>query len=158
MVQHSSNLHVLCYFQKTWKPGWLCLVTKLWAEWSCASRQGQKIYYSLRASIPTLGPTSSPNGCWYPLSLELKQPGHKPDHAPLSSAKVKNAWSCTSVCLYVCMMWFPVKHRDHHLQSFNISSHLCVLYFVCSLLNLASSLPGTTQIWRLTSQRIDMPM
>jgi hypothetical protein len=88
----------------------------------------------------------------------LKQPGHEHDNSPPSSAKIKNAWSCTSVALYVYMVLFPVKHRDHHMQGFNISANLCVFNFVCSLLNQGSSLPGTTPILRWTNQRIDMPM
>jgi hypothetical protein len=41
----------------------------------------------------------------------IKQLGHE-DHSPLSSAKVKNAWSYTSTPQYVFMAWCLVKHRD----------------------------------------------
>jgi hypothetical protein len=47
------------------------------------------------------------------LSLGLKRPGHKTDHAPLSSNEVKNAWSYTSIPQYVFMEWCLVKHRDN---------------------------------------------
>jgi len=41
-----------------------------------------------------LGPTQPPIQ-WVPgaLSMGVKQPGHKADHSPLSSAEVKNVWS-----------------------------------------------------------------
>jgi hypothetical protein len=39
------------------------------------------------------------------------QPGYEADHSPPSRAKVKNAWCCASILLYVFMAWCSVKHR-----------------------------------------------
>jgi hypothetical protein len=52
---------------------------------------------------------------WVPgaLSLGVKRPEHEVDHSPPSSAEVKNAWSYTSIPLYVFMAWCLVKHRDN---------------------------------------------
>jgi hypothetical protein len=49
------------------------------------------------ASRPTLAPTQPPIQ-WIlgALSPRVKPPGREADHSPTSSAKVKNAWSCTS--------------------------------------------------------------
>jgi hypothetical protein len=63
-----------------------------------------------------LGPTQPPIQ-WISgvLSLGVKQPGHKADHSPPSSAQVKNVWSYTSTPQYVLMAWSFVKHRDFTL-------------------------------------------
>jgi hypothetical protein len=47
-----------------------------------------------------LGPTQPPIK-WVPGTLTpgVKQLGHEAEHSPPSSAKVKNAWSCTSTPL-----------------------------------------------------------
>jgi hypothetical protein len=49
------------------------------------------------ASGPTLGPTP-PLIQWIPggLTLRIKQPGREADHAPPSSAEVKDVWSYIS--------------------------------------------------------------
>jgi len=61
------------------------------------SRQGLGIFQFTTASRPALGPSQPPLQ-WVPgaLSLGVKRPTHESDHSPLSSAEVKNAWSCTS--------------------------------------------------------------
>jgi hypothetical protein len=53
-------------------------------------------------------PVSCPTGTGgsYP---EVKRPGHEADHAPPSSAEVKNAWSYTSTLLYVFKVWYLAK-------------------------------------------------
>jgi hypothetical protein len=67
---------------------------------------GQELGISLFTTMSrqVLGPTQPPIQ-WVPgaLSLGIKQPGHKADCSPPSSAKVKNVWSYTStppICLH----------------------------------------------------------
>jgi hypothetical protein len=43
---------------------------------------------------------------------DKKCPGHEFDHTPLSSAKVKNTWGCTSSQLLNFMIWKLLKHMD----------------------------------------------
>jgi hypothetical protein len=59
------------------------------------------------------------NGYWgtYP---GVKWPGCEADHSPLSSAKVKNAWSYTSTPQYVFMLLCLVKHRDNFTFTFSM--------------------------------------
>jgi hypothetical protein len=47
------------------------------------------------------------------VSLGVNWLGHEADHSPLSSAKVKKAWSYTSTPPYVFIAWCLVKHRDN---------------------------------------------
>jgi hypothetical protein len=55
------------------------------------------VYSGIMQTAPAVGPTQPPN-LWVSgaLSLGVKWPGDEDDHSPLSSAEVKNAWSCTS--------------------------------------------------------------
>jgi hypothetical protein len=61
---------------------------------------------------PALGHTQLPIQ-WAPgaLYLEIKRPGREADHSSPSSAKVKNAWSYTSIPKYVFTAKCLVKHR-----------------------------------------------
>jgi hypothetical protein len=55
------------------------------------SRKGQRIYFYLKRSRPTLGHTQPPIQCVSgTLSPGLKQPGREADHTPPSTAEVKN--------------------------------------------------------------------
>jgi hypothetical protein len=38
--------------------------------------------------------------------------GHEVDNSPLSSAKVKNMWSRTSISSYTFIVWCLIKHKD----------------------------------------------
>jgi hypothetical protein len=60
--------------------------------------------------ITALGPTQPPIH-WVPgaVSLGVKRSGREADHSPPSSAKVKNAWSYTSIPQYVFMASCLVK-------------------------------------------------
>jgi hypothetical protein len=50
------------------------------------------------------------------LSPELKRPWREADHSPLTSAKVKKTWVCTSTPPYTFMAYASlVKHRDKYL-------------------------------------------
>jgi hypothetical protein len=49
---------------------------------------------------------------------QLRRLGHKADHLPPSSAKVKNVWSYTSTHPCVFMAWDLVKHRDKFIYTF----------------------------------------
>jgi hypothetical protein len=71
------------------------LVTMLWAgQPEFNSWQGMGFLLLTTMSRLALGPTQPPIQ-WVPgaLSMGVKQPGHKADHSPLSSAEVKNVWS-----------------------------------------------------------------
>jgi hypothetical protein len=50
---------------------------------------------------------------WVPGSLPsgVKRPVPEPNHLPLSSVEVMNAWNCTSIATNVCMARFLVTHR-----------------------------------------------
>jgi len=52
-----------------------------------------KIYLT----VTIAGSTTQPSVQWVleALTLQVKQLGHEADHSPMSSAVVKNAWSCT---------------------------------------------------------------
>jgi hypothetical protein len=56
------------------------------------------IFLFTTVSRLALGPTQPPIQ-WVPgaLSLGVKQLEHEVDHSPPSSAKVKDAWNCTSI-------------------------------------------------------------
>jgi hypothetical protein len=78
------------------------------------SRRGLGGFLFSIASRPALGLTEPPIQ-WiqgYP-SPAVKRPGREADHSPLSSAEVKNAWTCTSTPQYVFTVWCLVKHRDN---------------------------------------------
>ena len=47
-----------------------------------------------------MGPTHSPVQ-WLPeaVLLVIRRPGHEANHLPISSAKVKNTWSCAPLFL-----------------------------------------------------------
>jgi hypothetical protein len=57
-------------------------------------------------------PASYPVGTGV-FSPEVKWLGHEADHLPPSSAKVKNAWSYTSIPPYFFMGWCLIKHKIH---------------------------------------------
>jgi len=48
----------------------------------------------------------------------VKRPECEADHSPLSSAKLKNAWSCTCTPQFVFVAWYLVKHRGNFACSF----------------------------------------
>jgi len=77
------------------------------------------------ASIPALGPTQS--------HIQRVRGGSFPGdkvawswswHSPLSSTKIKNAWSYTIALPYVFMEWYLVKHGDKYSFTFYTCSHL----------------------------------
>jgi hypothetical protein len=45
----------------------------------------------------------------------VKRPGREADHSPPSRAKIKNAWSYTSIPPQVFMAWYLVKQRDNFI-------------------------------------------
>jgi hypothetical protein len=47
------------------------------------------------------------------ISLGVKWPEREADHPPPCSAKVKKAWSNTSISPYVFTAWYLVKHSDN---------------------------------------------
>jgi len=57
-------------------------------------------------SRPALWPIHPPTQ-WVPetVMLGVKQMGHEADHSPIISAKVKNAWSYTTISQYAFMEW-----------------------------------------------------
>jgi hypothetical protein len=70
-------------------------------------------------SRTALGPTQPPiQWILEALSLGVKWPGRDADHSPLSSAKVKNAWSYKSTPQYVFMACCLVKHKDNFAFTF----------------------------------------
>jgi len=57
------------------------------------------------ASRPVLGPCQHPVKCLPgAFSFGVKRPGCEADHSPLPNAEVKNAWSYTSILLYVHLL------------------------------------------------------
>jgi hypothetical protein len=106
---------------------WCAIVTVL-----CAKRTHVKrlVYFCHinRGSIPGKGndwifslprpdrfwgpPRLLTNGYLGALSPWVKCPGRECDHSSPSSAKVKNAWSCTSTHPYISITWCLIKHRD----------------------------------------------
>jgi hypothetical protein len=74
------------------------------------SRQGQEIFIFFIASKLALGPTQPPSGVLPP---GVEWPEDEADHLPLSSAEVKNTWSCKSTALYVFIACCLIKHRDN---------------------------------------------
>jgi hypothetical protein len=55
---------------------------------------------------PTKPPVQLVMGILFP---GVKWLGHEADHSPLSSAEVKNVWSCTSTPQYMFMVWCLIK-------------------------------------------------
>jgi hypothetical protein len=74
------------------------------------SQQGQEFLRFATASRLALWPIQAP----YPMGTRHYSPGVKmvceADHSSLSSAKVKNMWTCTSTSPYIFMVWCLVKH------------------------------------------------
>jgi hypothetical protein len=73
----------------------------------CASEESGFIswyfYSSLQCLIHLCGQPNLPYNTYYRLCLwvlEGKPTGHEADHAPLSTAEFKDAWSCTSFTPY----------------------------------------------------------
>jgi hypothetical protein len=90
------------------------------------SRQGLGIFLFTTASRPALWPTqpiiqwvrrgSFPGG---------KAEGRETAHSPPSNAKVKNAWSYTSIPQYACMAWSSdKKHSDNFTLPYQVTEHL----------------------------------
>jgi hypothetical protein len=48
----------------------------------------------------------------------VKGPWHKADCSPLSSAEVKNAWSCTFIPSYILVVWHLIKHLQNFSKIF----------------------------------------
>jgi hypothetical protein len=73
------------------------------SEWASGWTTGA-VFLLPTASRPDLGPTQPPAqrvpGAF---SSGIKRPGREAGHSPLSTAKVKNAWSYTSSPQYVVM-------------------------------------------------------
>jgi len=66
------------------------------------SRHGREISCFSKASMPSLGPTDSPNqGVPEAPSSGIKRQGHVLEHSSPSSAEVKNKWIYTSSLSYV---------------------------------------------------------
>jgi hypothetical protein len=90
------------------------------------SRQGLGIFlFTTAASRPALGPTQPPfqrvPGVH---SLGVKRPGRDDaDHAPPSSAEVKNAWNYTStppICLYGVVLSLKKAQRQLYLYLISV--------------------------------------
>jgi hypothetical protein len=90
-------------FMKCWAMGWMIRGFESW--------QRLGIFLLTTMSRLSLVPTQPLNqGIPGALSLGVKQLRHEADHTPPSSAKVKNAWSCTSpLPQYAFMAWCSVK-------------------------------------------------
>jgi len=73
-----------------------------------------------------LGPTHPPIQ-WVSRSLSpgVKWLGCEADDSPLTSAKVKNAWSYTSTSPYVYMVWCLVKHGNIYILSYESAVWVC---------------------------------
>jgi len=78
---------------------------------SVPGRDSEVILFAT-ASRTALGPTHFPI-LWVPAapSAVVMGPGRQADHSPPSSAKVKNAWSYTSISQYVFIAWCLNKYR-----------------------------------------------
>jgi hypothetical protein len=96
------------------------------------SKRGLGIFLFTTASRMALGPTQPPiqwvSGA---LSLGVKRPEREADHSLPSSAKVKNAWSYTSIPRYVFMVWCLVKHRDNFTYTLPFNPLCCFSTSVC---------------------------
>jgi hypothetical protein len=46
--------------------------------------------------------------------LGVKEPVHKTDHSPQSTAEVKNAWSYTITPPYVFRLWCIIMNRENY--------------------------------------------
>jgi hypothetical protein len=77
------------------------------------------IFLFATASRPVLG-TTQPSIQWVlgVLTPGVKRQGCEADSSPPSSAKVRNAWSCTSTPQYVFMAWCLDKYRDNFTWGF----------------------------------------
>jgi hypothetical protein len=69
--------------------------------------------FSLRPDRLWVPPSLLFNGYRRALSSGVKRLARGANHSPVSSAVVKNAWSCTSTPQYVFMAWCLVKHREN---------------------------------------------
>jgi hypothetical protein len=89
---------------------------------------GQGIRFQLLTEVrdvPLLHNHEMGSGATYPSAqwvLGVKWPGHEADCLPSSSAKVKDAWSYTS------MMWCLVKHVGRFTFSVNSHSYYFIPY------------------------------
>jgi hypothetical protein len=95
----------------------------------------EEIYFFLTGSSLALRPIQSypkDTGFHFPGVME---PGHEAYNWPRSSAEIKNAWNCASVCSYVFMAWGLFKNR------INFTALICVLQtsFVKFSLRMLSS-------------------
>jgi len=84
-----------------------------WSKWLSCGQNDKGITVRFLAlpstPIPALyGPLPPP----VHLVLRVKWLGHEANHSYLSSARVKNVWSCTSTSHYTLIMWCLIKHKD----------------------------------------------
>jgi hypothetical protein len=120
------------------------------------SRRGLGIFLFTTASRTALGPTQPPMQ-WVPgaLSLGVKRPGREADHSPLSSAEVKNAWSCTSTPQYVFMAWCLAKHTKTLPLPFTVWGTRLSLYHTAHLVTeLLVQLFGMEREIRCKAQKL----
>jgi hypothetical protein len=74
---------------------------------------GNGLFLLATGSRPSVRPAQPPSQ-WVPGAIPpaVKRPGREAVHPTPSNAVVKNAWSYTSIFLYVFMAWYSVKHTD----------------------------------------------
>jgi hypothetical protein len=60
---------------------------------------------------------------------EMKGLGREADHSPLTSLKVKKAWSYTSTLQSVFMAWSLIKPRD----TYTIRLFFFIFFFLCTI-------------------------
>jgi hypothetical protein len=103
-----SVIHQFWHWVWKWLSWYSCWATDRTTEVSGFDFwQGQKLI--LPHCIQT-GYSTPPPIRWVPevLFLGVKQPKHETDCSPLSSAEVKNIWSCTSIPLYASILQWSV--------------------------------------------------
>jgi hypothetical protein len=61
---------------------------------------GQEMFLLYRTPRLFLGPTQPPIKLVRGSSSAVKQPGSQTDHLSVSTAEVKNEWSCDPICLH----------------------------------------------------------